>query len=133
MLMGQAGKKQVKVGGTPVPVASFANLLGVLAKSATSEYNAAIPTQGPEVPEYLLDMNGEPVCDIAVPEERATVLRGLFEHQIASDILEEAFGIIEEGEEYGAFGEGYAGVEDDLDDEALADVYDYYAGNKSLD
>jgi hypothetical protein len=67
------------VGGTPVPPAAFANLLGVLANRAAAEYNALVTPSGEDIPRYLLDANGEFVVDPAVPEERAAALLALLE------------------------------------------------------
>jgi len=73
MLMGQAGRQIIPVGGTPVPVGAFTNLLSVLANQAAEEYNAVAPANG-ENPRYLQDFAGETTGDPAVAEYRAAAL-----------------------------------------------------------
>lgn len=74
MMMGQAGRKHVPVGGTPVPVGAFANLIGNLANQVAAEQNAYTYSDGEAVPEYLLDSRGEFLVDPAVPDQRAALL-----------------------------------------------------------
>ncbi len=72
MLMGQAGRRNIPVGGTPVPVGAFTNLLGVLANQAAAEYNAVVPNGGS--PRYFHSFTGETMGDPAVAEHRAAAL-----------------------------------------------------------
>lgn len=72
MMMGQAGRRDIPVGGKAVPVGAFTNLLGVLANQAAAEHTAAVPNGGS--PGYLSDYAGQPVVDPAVDEQRAQVL-----------------------------------------------------------
>jgi hypothetical protein len=72
MLMGQAGRRNIPVSGTQVPVGAFTNLLGVLASKAAAEYTAVVPNGGS--PEYLYDYAGQPKGDPAVDEHRAQAL-----------------------------------------------------------
>ena len=72
MMMGQAGRRDIPVGGKPVPVGAFTNLLGVLANQAAAEHTATVPNGGS--PGYLSDYAGQPVVDPAVDEQRAQVL-----------------------------------------------------------
>jgi len=71
MLLGQLGASNVKVGGTPVPVGGFTNLLGTLANTAQAEYHAVNPTAGEGIPEYLRNYAGEAVGDPGEAEFRA--------------------------------------------------------------
>lgn len=72
MAMGQAGRPNIPVGGTPVPPGAFTNLLSVLATRAAAEYNAVAPKGGS--PRYFQDYAGEPMGDPAVDEHRAEAL-----------------------------------------------------------
>lgn len=74
MLLGQAGRRSVPVGGTPVPVSAFANTLGVLANRASLEYAEMVPAAGEGTAAYLMDFAGEAAVDPAVPEARAARL-----------------------------------------------------------
>jgi hypothetical protein len=77
MAMGQAGRQNISVGGTQVPVGAFANLLGVLSNRAAEEYNAVAAQGagwGEAVPAYLRNYAGEAYGDIAMPEQRAAAL-----------------------------------------------------------
>jgi hypothetical protein len=74
MLLGQLGRPNVSVGGTPVPVGGFTNLLATLANQAQAEYAEANPYLSEGLPEYLRDYAGEAVGDPAVAEHRASVL-----------------------------------------------------------
>jgi len=74
MVMGGAGRRQVPVAGTPVPVSAFANLLGQLANQASAEYHQSIAGETAGTPMYLLDDAGEFIGDPADPASRAEVL-----------------------------------------------------------
>lgn len=74
LLFGSAGRNSVSVGGTPVPVSAFLNLLGVLADQAAAEHHSLSTSYSESVPEYLIESTGEFKCDITVPEQRAEVL-----------------------------------------------------------
>jgi hypothetical protein len=74
MMLGPAGRRQVPVGGTPVPVASFANLLGVLANQAAAEHHLIVAGESAGTPSYLLDNTGEAIGDPFDPVSRAEVL-----------------------------------------------------------
>ncbi len=71
MMMGGAGRQNVPVGNTPVPVGAFTNLLGMLANRASAEYNATIGATGESVPRYMENYAGEIESDPAVAENRA--------------------------------------------------------------
>lgn len=74
MALGPLGRKNVPVGETPIPLGAFANLIGVLAANAASEYNAAVDSAHEGVPSYLVDSDGNLKCDLTEPHERAQVL-----------------------------------------------------------
>lgn len=76
MAMGSVGARAVPVGGTPVPPAAFANLLGTLATRAAAEAHASGAAEE-GVPSYLLGADGEALVDTTLPEERAGRLLGL--------------------------------------------------------
>jgi hypothetical protein len=78
MLLGQAGRQNIPVGNTPVPVGAFTNLLGVLANQAAAEYNAIAPRRGESL-RYFEDFAGEPKGDPAVAEHRAAALLELLQ------------------------------------------------------
>jgi hypothetical protein len=84
MILGDLGRRTVRAGDTPVPVAAFVNLLGVLAQQAALEYGAAVDLDGEAVPRYLLTDSGEAVCDLAVPEARATRVWNLMQRDSES-------------------------------------------------
>jgi hypothetical protein len=72
MALGPAGRKDVPVGGTSVPVAAFANLLSALGSKAFAQAEAwAEPSE--DLPDYLYK-NGTLAVDPAVPAQRAAVL-----------------------------------------------------------
>lgn len=87
MALGGAGRRQVPVGGTPVPVSAFANLLGQLAGQASAEYHQTIAGESAGTPMYLLDGAGEFIGDPADPASRAEVLLRRFAE---ADALEAA-------------------------------------------
>ncbi|RDS81108.1 hypothetical protein DWU98_11190 [Dyella monticola] len=75
MVLGPLGKPNVAVGGTPVPVSAFTNLLGTLAGRAEAEYNSVLAASREAAgPAYMLDYAGEYKADPAVAENRAEVL-----------------------------------------------------------
>jgi hypothetical protein len=80
MLIGQAGRQNIPVGNTQVPVGAFTNLLSVLANQAAAEYNAGSANTYAEqrYPRYLENYAGEAYGDPAVPEHRAEALLELF-------------------------------------------------------
>jgi hypothetical protein len=79
-MLPKIGRKSIPVGRnkTRVPVGAFMNLLGMLTNKAAAEMNA-LGTGTQETPNYLIDQEGELLCDPAVPEERARVLWKLLE------------------------------------------------------
>lgn len=80
MLMGMAGKQNIPVGKTPVPVGAFTNLLGVLANQAAAEYHAGSANSyaSQRYPRYFENYAGEAYGDPAIPEHRAAALLELF-------------------------------------------------------
>jgi hypothetical protein len=74
MALGPAGRQNVNVGGAPVPLGAFANLLGQLAERAAAEYHQAGIGEATGIPSYLLDESGEFIGDPADPVQRAEVL-----------------------------------------------------------
>ena len=115
MALGPAGKRQMNVAGMPVPVAAFANLLGVLANQAAAEHHVAgagEPTGTPAyltgTPAYLLDENGEAIGDPFDATSRAEVLLSRLETADAreasesdqdSDESEEAWAVVDSWQE----------------------------------
>lgn len=79
MALGPLGKPNVQVGGCPVPVTAFANLLKVFGEQMESEYNAALAASTTGVPKYMQDYAGEPKGDPAVAQHRAEALYELLE------------------------------------------------------
>jgi hypothetical protein len=80
MLLGQAGRQNIPVGNTQVPVGAFTNLLGVLANQAAAEYNAgtnAASSNAYSYPRYMENYAGEAYGDPAIPEHRAEALLNL--------------------------------------------------------
>lgn len=78
-LLGKAGNSSVPVGGqqqeSVAPFGAFMNALSSLATQAAMEANAKMAYEGAqETPRYLLDAEGNFLCDPAVPEQRAQVL-----------------------------------------------------------
>lgn len=72
LALGSAGKKDVPVGGTPVPASAFANLVGTLGTKAFTQAEAtAEPSE--DLPAYLYS-NGTLTVDPAVPSQRAARL-----------------------------------------------------------
>jgi len=96
MALGPLGNPNVPVGGMPVPLSAFSNLLGVLAGRAEAEYNAAAAAQGP-VPRYMQDYAGEATGDPAVSDHRAKALYELLE---ASESAQESAEGAEAAESY---------------------------------
>lgn len=88
MALGPMGKPNVAVGGTPVPISAFTNLLGVLAGKAEAEYNASVAQRG--IPEYMTDYAGEAKKDPAVATNRAEALFELLEFDAAQESAEGA-------------------------------------------
>lgn len=74
MMLGNAGRDQIPVGGKDVPVGAFANLLSVLADQISADHHATRNSFADGIPEYLVESDGELKCDLTVPEERAQVL-----------------------------------------------------------
>jgi hypothetical protein len=104
MVLGGAGRRQVPVAGTPVPVSAFANLLGQLASQASAEYHQTIAGESAGTPMYLLDGAGEFIGDPADPASRAEVLLRRFAE---ADALEAAE----------AYDEGYGEAWDESDEQ----------------
>lgn len=118
MTLGQAGRQHVRLGNDSVPVAAFANLLGVLANQAAVEYNAKVRPDGEGIPEYLLDSEGEFKCDIAVPEERANLLAEMLQAHPARQPSSESDDRVDDLHSW-AFANGHAD-----DDDIYESVYD---------
>jgi hypothetical protein len=74
MVLGQAGRPNIPVGATQVPVGAFANLVRELADRAAAEYNAGAATPREDIPAYLQDFLGEARHDPATPSGRAARL-----------------------------------------------------------
>jgi hypothetical protein len=98
MAMGAIGKSNVNVGGTPVPVSAFSNLLSTLAERAEAEYNAALAQDQGSVPKYLQDPSGKVKGDPAVAADRAEALYELLGSSEAAGESSEAGESAEFGE-----------------------------------
>ncbi len=98
MAMGVMGKSNVNVGGTPVPVSAFSNLLSTLAERAEKEYNAALAQDQGSVPKYLQDPSGKIKGDPAVAADRAEALYELLGEAEAAGESSEASESAEYGE-----------------------------------
>lgn len=85
LAMGRHGRASVPVGerGTEVPHGAFMNLLSSLAGRAAQEAEMlSMPDESEETaPSYLLDSEGNFLCDPAVPAQRAGVLLRLLEQE----------------------------------------------------
>jgi hypothetical protein len=88
MAMGSAGRSNVSVGNTSVPVSAFTNLLGVLAGRAEAEYAASMARSPQSLPDYLIDYAGEAKADPAVEENRAGALYELLAREAERDVAE---------------------------------------------
>jgi hypothetical protein len=89
MAMGPLGKPNVSVGGTPVPIGAFGNLLKTLSGRVEAEYNASLAaSEG--VPEYLRSYTGEALADPAVGVRRAEVLFEMLEASESGESEQEA-------------------------------------------
>jgi hypothetical protein len=73
MVIGQAGAPTMDVGGSPVPVAAFANMLGNLGGQAAREYDEVIYTDDSEGEAVYTDGAADP----ADPLMRAETLAGM--------------------------------------------------------
>jgi hypothetical protein len=90
MAMGPVGTVNVNVGTTPVPVAAFANMLGVLSTRAATEYGQARATPSPTAPAYMTDYAGELTGDPALLGNRADALYELLERDTGEGVFESA-------------------------------------------
>ncbi len=112
MTLGGAGRRQVAVGNTPVPVGAITNLLGVLANLASAEHHRATAGEAVGTPVYLLDDAGEFLGDPADPVQRAETLLARFAQ---ADALEAA---------EAAYDESPADEDAEWAQEAIEDLYD---------
>ena len=78
MALGSAGRSSVSVpvgsGNTPVPNNAFTNLLQVLARQASADYESIATTSHMGSPFYLQNFAGEAIGDPANADSRAAVL-----------------------------------------------------------
>jgi hypothetical protein len=134
MLMGSAGKQQVPVAGSQVPLGAFTNAIGQLSQQASVEHHLRAPS-GAAVPEYLFESNGAlAVADPADPASRTNRLMTLLDRaemeRVSSTVRRESFethrGIDEavDGEGYQGLGEGFDEATDEAIDEAIDEVFD---------
>jgi hypothetical protein len=117
MAMGPTGKPNVSVGGTPVPVAAFSNLIGTLAGRAEAESRAAEAMARESVPAYLQDYAGEAKGDPAVAESRAEALFELLEASESGEAAEAG-----ESAEYGEASGEWAEWEAEADARELLEL-----------
>jgi hypothetical protein len=90
MTMGSAGRQTIPVRGNLVPLGAFANLIGTLVNQVEAEYNAATQETGENIPQYLMDSNGEFIVDPAVAEQRAGLLMNLLQQANQENFAQEA-------------------------------------------
>lgn len=81
MALGQAGKQSIPVAGTQVPLSAFANLIGTLANQAMAEQHLLHLHETETIPSYILNSEGFPIVDPAVPEQRAEALLNLLRQE----------------------------------------------------
>lgn len=132
MAMGPMGKPNVDVGGTPVPVAAFGNLLKMLAGRTEAEYYESIAASREAVPAYMQDYAGLPKGDPAVAAHRAAALFELLDSTEADDEAyderaEEAEAEAENFEsEMFELEEAYEELEEAYDSSELEEAYDSF-------
>lgn len=71
------GKEQIEV--------SLASVLNAVSESARKASEQMEGESGTEIPEYLLDTEGNFLCDVSSPGERAEVLLSLIQEDLAAD------------------------------------------------
>jgi hypothetical protein len=121
MAMGAVGKPDVSVGGTPVPVGAFANLLKTLSTQAEAETNAM--TRSATLA-YMQDFAGEAKADATVAQNRAAVLYEMLQTSEADEEAVEAEGVSEaEAAEAEALEAEYAELEEAYE-EAYEESYE---------
>jgi hypothetical protein len=80
MAMGPAGKPDIPVGGTSVPVGAFGNLLKMLTGRMEAEYAESMArSKGDGTPEYMRDYAGQAKADPHVAANRAEALYELLQ------------------------------------------------------
>lgn len=123
MAMGAMGKQNVSVGGTPVPVSAFGNLLTTLLGKAQSEYAEAMANaEGDGTPGYMKDYSGQAVSDPAVPLNRAVALYQLL--QTASRQSEQDAAEADDEADAEAADQEMDALQAEYDEMELAEVYD---------
>jgi hypothetical protein len=121
MAMGALGKKDVSVGGAPVPVGAFGTLLKSLIGQAETEYAKAVAAaEGDGTPAYMRDFSGQAVSDPAVPLNRAIALYQLLQSSSrgGAEAADEAY------DEADAAEMDMEAVQAEYDEMELAEVYD---------
>lgn len=129
MILGSAGRRNVPVRGTPIPVGAFTNMLGVLSNQAAAEYHALTAGETDGAPLYLLDQAGEFVCDPVNPTERAEVLAGLLGEAALQELTEES----EEAEDEEAWNEATWEDEEGTYDETWSEEDEAWAEEDEID
>lgn len=81
LALGQLGNQSIPVAGTQVPVGAIANLIGSLANQAVAEQQTFYAYEAEAIPTYLLNSEGYPIVDPAVPEQRAAALLNLLQQE----------------------------------------------------
>jgi hypothetical protein len=122
MALGAMGKPNIPVGGTPVPVGAFGNLLKVLSGRMEAEYNA-VTARSEAAPEWLQDYSGLPKrgVDPAQSETRAAELLEMLEASEASESEQESES---EGAEAEAASEQEMAIQAEYDAIELAEAYE---------
>jgi hypothetical protein len=123
MALGAMGNPNVSVGGTPVPVGAFGNLLKVLAGRMEAEYNA-VTARGEAAPEWLQDYSGFPKTrvDPAQSEARAAELLEMLEASEAGESEQESEA--EGAEAEASMVEQEMAIQAEYDAIELAEVYE---------
>ncbi len=117
MVAGRAGRRNVNVGGVPVPTGAITNLLRTLTERAATELHEFTASEPTGVPLYLLDEFGEMAVDPADDDARAEAVLTLLADSASAD--EEAWQ--EDIED--AYDEDYDDADDDdeYDEESVYD------------
>jgi len=122
MLLSPIGRPTVPVAGTPVALAAFTNLLGLLANQAQAQFTASAAPQTATIPEYLVESNGEYRCDPADPTQRAEVLWELLQQssEQADDEFDTVDGLVLE-ETYDEFSDEIEFADDEEEFEIIGE------------
>jgi hypothetical protein len=136
MLMGSAGRQQIPVAGTQVPVGAFTNAIGQLSQQASAEHHVRVGGFSAAVPEYLFESNGAlAVANPSNAAERATRVVSLLDKaevqrvsRMPSPPATEAYRGIDEAWSAEAYKGLDEAIDEALDGEAYHSLEDAYKG-----